>query len=585
MKTWNLDALYSSFESEAFLKDLRQIETLIEDMNDFAKTAFDSVEDAQRKLITYLEKSETLRSLIRKAYGFCSLTISTDTSHQTARKYMNKLQVLMSQTTYANTRFSKWVPQVDNLDELTQSNEALKDLKFYLQEIKEDAKHVLSDKEEAVISNMRQTSSTAWSQLQGELTSTLKVPYRDTTITLSEVRNKLFDKDPLVRKDAYEAEQAAYPQVEQAIAYAMNGIKGEVNYLSRLRGYESPLHQSIEQSRIKKATLDALLEAMKAYLPAFRSYLKRKAKLLGHQDALPYYDLFAPLGESSSTFTEQEAMDYIFKNFKSFSDDLEGLAKKAWRDEWIDFTPRNGKRGGAFCANLPPIKQSRILTNFNGSFKGVITLSHELGHAYHGEQIFKERILNTSYTMPVAETASTFCETIVKSAALKDAKGDEQLFILEQSLMGSTQIIVDIYSRYLFEASVFDERLKTPLDANTLKSLMLDAQKEAYGDALDEETMHPYAWLNKPHYYSGGLSFYNYPYAFGLLFAKGLYAKYLLEGDAFVKNFNVLLQKTGQMSVEDVAKIVDIDLTDPTFWKTSLDVIKKDIDLFLKITE
>ncbi|MCF7924978.1 MAG: M3 family oligoendopeptidase [Candidatus Izimaplasma sp.] len=585
LKTWNLDALYSSFDSEAFQQDLKTIELEIKTMNDFAKSGFDSTDDALQKLVTYLNQTESLQTYFRKAFAFCSLSISVDAGNKKARKYMNKLQELSSNTTYATTRFTQWLPQVENLDEIIQSTDALNDTTYFLTRTLERAKHVLSDKEEAVIAKMKNTGSSAWSQLQGELTSTLKVDYDGKQITLSEIRNLSSDKDQSVRKKAYEAEQKAYPKIERAVAYAMNGVKGEVNTLSKLRGYDSPLAQAVEQSRMKQSTLDALLAAMKEYLPVFRKYLKRKGSLLGHNDQIPYYDLFAPLGKSSQTFSEEEAMTYIFKNFKTFSDDLEGLARRAWDESWIDFTPRDGKRGGAFCSNLHPIKQSRILTNFTGSFSNVITLAHELGHAYHGDQIFKERPINSSYTMPVAETASTFCETIVKNAALEDAKKEEKIFILEQSIMGSTQVIVDIYSRFLFESNVFETRKDTPLNPDMLKEMMLNAQKEAYGDALDEEYMHAYAWLNKPHYYIGGLSFYNFPYAFGLLFAKGIYAAYKKEGSDFVGKINLLLQKTGQMSVEDVAALVGLDVADKDFWKTSLDVIKDEIELFLKLTK
>jgi len=336
---------------------------------------------------------------------------------------------------------------------------------------------------------------------------------------------------------------------------------------------------------MKRSTLDALISSMKDYLTHFHKYLKRKATLLGHDGALPYYDIFAPVGESSKKFTIEEAMEYIYVNFRTFSTEMEDLARRAYNEEWIDFTPRSGKRGGAFCSNIHPLKQSRILTNFSGSFGNVITLAHELGHAYHGDQIFKERITNASYTMPVAETASTFCETIVKNAALKDAEKDEKIFILEQSLKGSTQVIVDILSRFIFESKVFETRKQTPMNERMLNEMMLSAQKEAYGDSLHEDYMMPYAWLNKPHYYRGSLSFYNFPYAFGLLFAKGIYAEFIKQGTPFVDKINLLLQKTGQMSVEDVASLVGLDLSSKAFWNSSLDVIVEEINLFLELTK
>ena len=187
--------------------------------------------------------------------------------------------------------------------------------------------------------------------------------------------------------------------------------------------------------------------------------------------------------------------------------------------------------------------------------------------------------------MPVAETASTFCETIVLNAALKDAEKEEKIYLLESSLQGSTAVVVDILSRYIFESNVFNNQKTNYLDESALKNLMLEAQKEAYGDGLNPDFLHPYMWLWKPHYYSGGLSFYNFPYAFGLLFAKGLYGIYQKEGQKFTPKYDALLKSTGKMSVEDVAKLANIDLTTKDFWRTSLDVIKTDVELFLELTK
>ena len=585
MKKWNLDALYTSFESTAFQEDLAQLEQFIEELTTYAVTAFQDDKEATRKLIEFIALQEDVRALLIKLFSYCSLVISTDALNESARKYMNTMQMLSAKTTLPMTKFSKWVPTIFNLEQLIVSEPKLQEVSFYLHSIVEGSKYVLSDEVEMVISKLQQTSSSAWGQLQGQLTSTLKVEFDGEERSLSEVRNMSSDKSQEVRKKAYEAEQKAYPKIAESVAYAMNGVKGEVNQLVELRGFESALDQAVYNSRMKRSTLDALISSMRDYLPHFHKYLKRKAKLLGHNGALPYYDIFAPIGESSKEFSIEEAMEYIYVNFRTFSPEMEALARRAYDEEWIDFTPRSGKRGGAFCSNLHPIKQSRILTNFSGSFGNVITLAHELGHAYHGDKIFTERLVNSSYTMPVAETASTFCETIVKNAALRDADKEEKIFILEQSLKGSTQVIVDILSRFIFENNVFETRKTTPMNERMLNEMMIQAQKEAYGDSLDENVMMPYAWLNKPHYYRGSLSFYNFPYAFGLLFAKGIYAEFIKQGSSFVDNINLLLQKTGQMTVEDVAGLVGLDLSSKAFWNSSLDVIVDEINLFLELTE
>ncbi len=585
MKTWNLDALFPSYESKEFKESISTIESLIEEANAFAKTLDEKAEPLST-IKRYLELAGQLRSNFLRAFGFVNLSLSTDAQDETSNAWMNRMQQLSSQTSDFNTKFSKWLPTVENKTSLIESDETLKEYEYYLNRIIDRSQYVLSDKEEAIISKLSQTGSSAWSQLQGLLTSILEVEYKGEKITLSDIRNKAHSRDQAVRKSAFESEMAAYKKIEQSIAFSLNSIKGEVNEIVKMRGFGSALDEAVYDSRMQKETLDALIEAMRENLPMFRSYLKRKAKVLGHKnEKLPWYDLFAPLGKSERTFSIDEAMQYVIKNFKTFGSDLADLATRSYEEEWIDFTPRSGKRGGAFCSNLHPIKQSRILTNFEGSFSNVITLAHELGHAYHGDRIFNESILNASYTMPVAETASTLCETIVKKAALNDSKGDEQLFILEQSLMGTTQVIVDILSRFIFEKSVFEGREKTPLSVDKLKTLMVDAQKEAYGDAIDEDTFHPYMWVNKPHYYRGSLSYYNFPYAFGLLFAKGIYALYQEKGSDFVNDIDQLLQKTGKMDVEAVAELIGIDVTDKAFWQGSLDVIKEEIDLFMELTK
>jgi oligoendopeptidase F len=261
------------------------------------------------------------------------------------------------------------------------------------------------------------------------------------------------------------------------------------------------------------------------------------------------------------------------------------MVERAFTEGWVDYLPRKGKVGGAFCANLPSIKESRVLTNFDGAFGDVITLAHELGHAYHGEAIFSESIINGEYPMPLAETASIFCETIVNQAAFKDASSkEEQIYLLEASLQDATQVIVDILSRFYFESALFSGRKHTVFDENELKDMMIEAQKKSYGDGLDPEFLHPYMWVCKSHYYSGYLSFYNWPYAFGLLFAKGLYAKYLQDQARFIPLYDELLSNTGKMSVEAVAKIAGIDVETPEFWHQSLGLLKNDIDLFLRLT-
>ena len=420
--------------------------------------------------------------------------------------------------------------------------------------------------------------------MQQYLTSTVPVSYRGETTNLSSVRNLAYDPDPQVRRDAYEAEIACYDRIKDAVAYALNSIKLETISDCQLRGYESPLARTLKKSHMERATLDAMLGAMDEYSPKFWQYLKAKAKALGHENGLPWYDLFAPMGKSSTKFTTEEARNFLVNLFAEFDSELSGMVATAFDNAWIDFYPRDGKAGGAFCAGVECLGESRILTNFDGMFGDVVTLAHELGHAFHNQCIKDHRSLNHDYSMPLAETASTFNECVVMASAIsKAADQDEKIALIESQLQDITQVICDIYSRFRFEAMVFENREEKFMDAATLCSFMEEAQKKSYGDGLDHACLHPFMWVCKSHYY--GPTFYNFPYAFGALFARGLYACYEKEGAAFVSKYKKLLYTTTVATAEDTAKVAGIDLTDKEFWRAALQTVADQIDQFCALVE
>jgi len=365
----------------------------------------------------------------------------------------------------------------------------------------------------------------------------------------------------------------------------MNSIKGYVATLAKNRNWNSALDEALFANSISQRSLTAMQDACLEAMPVFRSYYQAKAKILAKKK-LDWYDLLAPINnKDEKSFSWQEAQDFIIENFGNYSRELADYAKRAFANDWLDVPSRQGKRNGAFCIGIPGVKESRIMLNFGGSLDDVFTLAHELGHGYHNEQKYKAGLspMQQATPMTLAETASIFCETIVVNAMLKKADDKERLAILEQDLLGAGALVVDIYSRFIFENTVFNKRQERELSVNEFKEIMLDAQEQTYADAIGKK--HPFMWAQKGHYYSTSRSYYNFPYTFGYLFGLGLYNEYQKNSSGFQARYNKLLASTGMADAKTLAKDFGIDIEDKEFWKSSLEIASARAKEYIKLVE
>ena len=541
----------------------------------------------------YLERMNDLLRLGATIRTYVHSFVATDSYNNAARRLASELEPLLVRAQRQEIRFRGWIGTVAQDEKafaaaLQQAGPAAEH-RFYLGEVAEQSRYLMSEAEEGLAAELSLSGGQAWQKLQGVVTSQLKAPFdargdgqtRELPITV--IQNMRHHADEAVRRRAYETELSAWERVREPLAACLNGVKGEVQTLDEHRGRTDALHQPLDQARIDRETLEAMLGAMHDSFPTFRRYFRGKAQRLG-KEALAWWDLFAPTGRSERHYNFHEAQDFIVAQFGTFSQRLADFARHAFEAHWIDAEPRDGKRGGAFCTGVPAVEESRILCNFDGSLDQVLTVAHELGHAYHNNCYKGATMLQRRTPMTLAETASIFNETIVTDALLDQARSDEErLTILETFLISAAQVIVDIYSRYLFEKEVFQRRAGAELSADDFCDLMLWAQGETYGDGLDPRYLHPYMWAWKPHYYRPGLSFYNFPYAFGLLFGLGLYAVYQERGSAFLPDYDRLLRGSGQGRAAELAAAFGIDIRQRAFWQGSLDLIEARIDQYLAL--
>ncbi len=593
---WDLSSLYPGLDSPEFQTDFQKLPVLLSNLEVTIEGPLKQagptspIEDlalVAAEVIQHLNAAATLSYTLRSYLtGFTSV----DSFNTTARRLESQYQAQNARLDELITRFRSWAGRIaKRLPEIFDRSETAQAHAFALCEAADRSHYQMAPGEESLAADLSLSGGRAWNKLQGNVTSQLTVNFEldgeMRNLSMPALINLRSHPDESVRRRGYEAELKAWTGVREPLAAAMNGIKGEVIALNRRRGRPNALHSALEMARIDRETLDAMLGAMVDSFPTFRHYFLAKAQRMG-KEKLAWWDLFAPGGKSDRHFNWEDTQAFVLENFAAFSPDLENFARHAFESGWIDAEPRPGKRGGAFCMGLPAAKESRILTNFDGSLDQVSTVAHELGHAYHNACIYAagKTALQSRTPMTLAETASIMNETIVQQAALaRAASPSEELSILETSLIGDSQVIVDIYSRFLFEREVFERRAKAELSADELCEIMTWAQKETYGDGVDERYLQPYMWTWKPHYYYPDLSFYNFPYAFGLLFGVGLYAIYQQRGQAFVPDYQNLLASTGENNAADLAARFGIDVRQKAFWASSLSVIESRIKRYTEL--
>jgi oligoendopeptidase F len=590
---WDLSALYPGLDSPEFSAGFTDLLSRI----DALAALFDAVGvrggeplSLDEDLIVAFERVLTATNDVERSldeigsylYGH----VTTDTRDDLAQARYSELQGRRVTFTKLQTRFNAWLGTLP-LEDLIGRSALAAAHAFPLRLLHDAATHLMSEAEEALAAELAPSSGAAWDKLHGNLssriTAAVEIDGVERALPMSEIRNLAMHSDRGVRFRAWRAELAAWEAHALPLAAALNGVKGQTLILAERRGWGDPLHEALFWSTIDYDILEALIAETRAAFPDFRRYLRTKAAALGIE-RLAWFDLFAPLGDAGRTWTWTEGTSFIVDRFAAYNGRMAGLARRAFAESWIDAGPRPGKIGGAYCMALVD-DESRILANYSASYDGVSTLAHELGHAYHNLNEAPLTPLQKRTPMILAETASTFCETIVKEAALAEASAGEQLYILEQSLSGACQVTVDILSRFDFERAVFAARAERELSVNELNRLMLDAQEGTYGDALDPDARHPYMWAVKGHYYDPDLPFYNFPYLFGLLFGLGLYAAGDRDPEGFADRYDALLGATGLASASELAERFGIDLRSREFWRSSLDVIRADIYRFEELAE
>lgn len=589
-EVWDLDALFpGGSESDELRVHMDEAGPRLEEFEKLAKNfAVPTQAEDAKHVAEVLEAVKDTMLHLRQSSAFIGCLQAQDTKDK-------KAALLQSEASSQSARMSSALQKIqqdltktdDAVWNALMEDDALKEFNFVLNEWRDKARMLLSEKEENLITALSMDGYHGWSQLYDMLVGEIKIKItlggEEKTMSVGQADNLSSHSDAAIRKESYEKLENEWTEKEDFFAKTLNSIAGFRLETYKKRGWEDPLQEPLQINRMKQQTLDAMWGAISKNKQPFVDYLNQKAKLLG-KDGLEWYDVDAPVTESTQTFSYQEGAEFILEHFKKFGPELEKFSRNAFEKGWIEAEDRPNKRPGGFCTGLPLTEESRIFMTYSGSMNNVATLAHELGHAFHSYALRPVHHINRSYAMNVAETASTFAEMIVADAAVKNAaSNDEKIALLEDKVQRSVAFFMNIHSRFLFETRFYEERKKGVVPASRLNELMEAAQMEGFGGGL--KSTHPHFWASKLHFYITYVPFYNFPYTFGYLFSLSVYAKALEEGAGFEEKYMALLRDTAVMTAEDLAlKHLGEDITQEAFWEKGIALCVKDAEEFIALT-
>lgn len=583
---WDLDVFFkggsSSREFLLFLDEIKQDVTTL----DLLVYELDP-KGNETALIEALDLYKIARMKVAQAGSFIGCLEAQDVQDKKASQLRtNVMNVEASLRTVSFRLDEKLVQFNDDWFEDILKKEPLNELAYILNERRDRAKEKLSVKEESLITQLSMDGFEGWSQMYDTIVGSITVPFKGEELSVGQAANKFSVPDQSVRNELFIAWENAWEEKSELFARTMNHLAGFRINVNEKRGWDDILKEPLEICRMEKKTLESMWEVIADNKDPLVGYLQRKAELLD-LEKLSWSDLDAPIAvtATSNVMEFQEGADFIIEQFSKLGSHLAEFTQKAFEENWIEAEDRPGKRPGGFCTGFPLDNQSRIFMTYSGTPSNVSTLAHELGHAFHSHVMGDIDPLNRSYAMNVAETASTFAEMVVSDAAVKTASSEEEkLILLEDKIQRSVSLLMNIHARFIFESRFYEERKEGYVSADRLNQLMVQAQKEAYGEALSE--YHPTFWASKLHFYITDVPFYNFPYTFGYLFSLGIYAKALKEPDGFEEKYMALLKDTGAMNVESLAeKHLGVDITTRDFWEEAVSACMEDVEEFMRMTD
>lgn len=595
---WDNENIYSSINDEKIIADLDQAQEFISSQESNSKTISIALENEE----TLKEKSDELIKIaqemsnvgskiaiiIRTVSTYVQCTLSVDSSNDTAKKLRSSVAKVQSERSKVYSPLSVYLTLIDEETLESFFNEDLESKRFQIGLMREFKDHTLDSKRESLINGLSTDGLKAWGKLYNDISGSLVCDVDGQKVNYASAASMTRGGDAKLREAAWRGIQKAWQTHEESVSAILNALNGWRLEEANVRSENKELHYldiSCSQSRIKRETLDSLISSTFEKREIGQRAVKTMAKVFGKEKLGPW-DLLAPApSKQGKVISFSSAIDTIEKAFNRLSPEMGKFARMMYEKNWIDAKPTEFRKPGAYCTGFANVREPRVFITYSGSMGDLITLAHEIGHAYHSWVMRDLALEESGYSMTLAETASIFAETLVREYLFETLESEEEkLEISWQNAESAAAMLCNIPARFEFEKEMVELRKKQTLSPKEMKVLMSDAWKNWYGDSLSEYD--EMFWATKLHFSIAELGFYNYPYLFGYLFSLGVLAQRETLGDKFNDAYIALLRDTGRMKADElVMKHLGKDISKNEFWFDSLKIVEDQVKVFEELVK
>ncbi|WP_114764375.1 M3 family oligoendopeptidase [Vibrio rhodolitus] len=583
--SWDLSIAYQSLRDDKIEQDIELIKQCILVLEQHV-TRRENTSVMQNAIQT----KEAAGKLLSTIDTFALCHASRDATNGEAKALIGKLAKLRSELSQAYTPYQEtlaFAPIEDIQEILDHESGDVYGQAFQIACERKVADTKLSVAEEQLLSAMSVDGRDAWGRMYDNITGSLQIELESgETLAYSQAASLLYGTKFTEQEQAWRGIQKAMATHQESFAAILNALSGWRHSEYQKRSLHRDVHfldSSLHQSRIQASTLDTMIETTKRNRHIGQQAGQLMARVHGLSEMKPWNHMagMPSLTEQEpKVYTFEEAISLIREAFAQVDQEMAEFVTLMVENGWIDAEPTPNRRLGAYCTKFAATRTPLVFMTWGGSRSDMLTLAHELGHAFHNWVMRDMPLCQTRYPMTLAETASIFAENIVRDYLLSKAQSDqEQLEMLWEELSSAYALMINIPVRYEFEKAFYQRRLEGELSAEQLCQLMSETWQEWYGESMSEPD--PYFWASKLHFSISEISFYNYPYLFGYLFSKGVYAQREAKGENFYGDYVQLLRDTGCMMAEDVVeRHLGMDLSEAEFWQQSIDMLAQKLAQF-----